>query len=68
MVAREGFVINADTYAHYAPQRILDALVTGRASFRNNELMHEDDTFTLGFVVGALARPVNSKLRYPEPR
>ena len=60
--------MNVDTHAHYAPQRMLDALVSGRASFPNVELMHEDDTYKLGFAGGALTRPVNPKLRHPEPR
>ena len=60
--------MNVDTHAHYAPQRMLDALVSGRASFPNVELMHEDDTYKLGFAGGALTWPVNPKLRHPEPR
>ena len=31
--------MNVDTHAHYAPQRMLDAHVSGRASFPNVELM-----------------------------
>jgi len=57
-----------DTHAHYAPQRMLDALVAGTAHFPNVELMHEGDTYKLGFAGGALTRPVNPKLRHPEPR
>lgn len=57
-----------DTHAHYAPQKMLDALASGAAAFPNVELMHEGDTYKLGFAGGALTRPVNPKLRHPAPR
>ncbi len=57
-----------DTHAHYAPQRMLEALASGAASFPNVELLHEGETYKLGFAGGALTRPVNPKLRLAEPR
>lgn len=57
-----------DTHAHYAPQSMLDALASGAASFPNVELMHDGDTYKLGFAGGALTRPVNPNLRRAEPR
>ena len=46
------------------PQCMLDALVS-RASFPNVELMHEDDTYKLGFAGGVTRRSIR---RHPEPR
>ena len=60
--------MNVDTHAHYAPQRMLDAHFSGKASFPNVELMHEEDTYKPGSAGGALTRPVNPRLRHPEPR
>ena len=60
--------MNVDTHAHYAPHRMRDAHVSGRASFPNVELMHEEDTYNPGFAGGGLTRPVNPRLRHPEPR
>ena len=60
--------MNVDTHAHYAPQRMLDTDVSGRASFPNVELMHEEDTNKPGFAGGGLTRLVNPRLRHPEPR
>lgn len=57
-----------DTHAHFAPQSMLDALVSGAAAFPNVEVMHDGDTYRLGFAGGALTRPVNPKLRHAEPR
>ena len=57
-----------DVHAHFVPQKLLDALASGRVSFPNVELLHEDDTFKLGFAGGPLTRPVNPKLRNAETR
>ena len=57
-----------DVHAHFVPQKMLDALASGRASFPNVELLHEGDTFKLGFAGGPLTRPVNPKLRETEGR
>ncbi len=57
-----------DTHAHFAPQSMLDALAAGTETFPNVELLHEGDTWKLGFAGGPLTRPVNPKLRHPEPR
>jgi len=57
-----------DTHSHYAPQSILDALVADLSMFPNVDLMHEGDTYKLGFAGGPLTRPLNPKLRHPEPR
>lgn len=52
-----------DIHAHFVPRKMLDALARGRASFPNVELLHEGDSFKLGFAGGPLTRPVNPKLR-----
>ncbi|MEE2688311.1 MAG: amidohydrolase family protein [Pseudomonadota bacterium] len=57
-----------DTHAHYAPQSMLDALIAGKETFSNVELLHEGDSWKLGFAGGQLTRPINPKLRFPEPR
>ena len=57
-----------DIHAHFVPQKLLDTLVSGRASFPHVELLHEGDTFKLGFAGGPLTRPVNPKLREAEGR
>ena len=57
-----------DTHAHYALQSMLEALAAGTETFPNVELLHEGDTWKLGFAGGPLTRPVNPKLRHPEPR
>lgn len=57
-----------DIHAHFVPQKMLDALASGSASFPNVELLHEGDTFKLGFAGGPLTRPVNPKLREAELR
>ena len=36
--------------------------------FPNVDLMHEGDTYKLGFAGGGLTRPLNPKLRNSEPR
>jgi len=57
-----------DVHAHYIPQKMLDDLSSGRASFPNVELLHEGDVFKLGFAGGALTRPIMPKLRETEIR
>jgi aminocarboxymuconate-semialdehyde decarboxylase len=57
-----------DVHAHFVPQKMLDALAGGRVSFPNVELLHEGDSFKLGFAGGPLTRPVNPKLREADNR
>ena len=57
-----------DVHAHFVPQKMLDALARSRATFPNVELLHEDDSFKLGFAGGPLTRPVNPKLHEAELR
>lgn len=57
-----------DVHAHFVPQKMLDTLASGRVSFPNVELLHEGDTFKLGFSGGPLTRPINPKLREAEGR
>ena len=57
-----------DTHSHYAPQSMLDALVADMSMFPNVDLMHEGDTYKLGFAGGGLPRPLSPQLRNSEPR
>ena len=57
-----------DIHAHFVPQKLLDSLASGRVSFPHVELLHDGDTFKLGFAGGPLTRPVNPKLREAEGR
>jgi aminocarboxymuconate-semialdehyde decarboxylase len=57
-----------DIHAHFVPQKMLDALASGRASFANVELLREDDSFKLAFAGRAPTRPINPKLRETELR
>lgn len=57
-----------DTHAHFAPQALLDALKARGGDFPSIELMHEGDTWKLGFAGGALTRPINPKLREADLR
>ena len=42
-----------DTHAHFAPQRMLDALIARTGEFPSIELMHEGDAYKLAFAGGA---------------
>ena len=57
-----------DIHAHFVPQKLLDSLASGRVSFPHVELLHDGDTFKLGFAGRPLTRPVNPKLREAEGR
>ena len=57
-----------DIHAHFAPQKMLDALVSGAASFANVELLHEGDNYKLAFAGRPPTRPVNAKLRETDLR
>ena len=57
-----------DIHAHYAPQRMLDLLAAGTASFPHVELTHEGDTWKLAFAGRPPTRPINPNLRRAEPR
>ncbi len=57
-----------DTHAHYAPQRMLDALIARAGEFPSIELMHEGDAYKLAFAGGAPTRPISPKLREAEER
>lgn len=57
-----------DIHAHYAPQKMLDALAAGRARFPNVELTHEGDSWKLAFAGRPPTRPINPNLRRAEPR
>lgn len=57
-----------DTHAHFAPQPMLDALVSGAASFPNVELTHEGDIYKLAFAGNPPTRPISPKLRETELR
>lgn len=52
-----------DVHAHYVPQKMLDELATGKVSFPNVELLHQDGAYKLAFAGGAPTRPVMPKLR-----
>ena len=57
-----------DTHAHYAPQRMLDALIAQVGDFPNVELMHEGETYKLAFADGTPTRPIAPKLREADMR
>ncbi len=57
-----------DTHAHYAPQRMLDALIARAGEFPSIELMHDGDAYKLAFAGGAPTRPISPKLREAEAR
>jgi len=57
-----------DIHAHFVPQKLLDSLASGRVSFPHVELLHDGNTFKLGFAGGPLTRPVNPKLCEVEGR
>ena len=57
-----------DTHAHYAPQRMLDALKASAGSFPSIELTHEGDAYKLAFAGGAPTRPISPKLREADLR
>tara|TARA_B100000676_G_scaffold246020_1_gene248682 strand:- start:2765 stop:2902 length:138 start_codon:yes stop_codon:yes gene_type:complete len=41
-----------DSQGLYAPQRMLESLAAGTGTFLNVELVHEGDTWKLGFAGG----------------
>jgi aminocarboxymuconate-semialdehyde decarboxylase len=57
-----------DIHAHYVPQKMLDALASGRDRFRNVEVLHQDGTYKLAFAGNPPTRPVMPKLRDCEMR
>lgn len=57
-----------DTHAHFVPQTMLDAVVSGSAGFKNIEVLQEDKAFKLAFMGGAPTRPIMPKLRELESR
>lgn len=57
-----------DTHAHFVPQTMLDAVVSGSASFKNIEVLQEDKAFKLAFMGGTPTRPIMPKLRELESR
>ena len=57
-----------DTHAHYAPQRMLDALIARVGDFPNVELMHDGEIYKLAFANGAPTRPIAPKLREADTR
>jgi aminocarboxymuconate-semialdehyde decarboxylase len=52
-----------DIHAHYIPQKMLDALASGRVSFPNVQVLHDGDSYKLAFAGGTPTRPVMPKLR-----
>jgi len=52
-----------DIHAHYIPQKMLDALASGRVSFPNVQVLHDGDSYKLAFAGGKPTRPVMGKLR-----
>jgi aminocarboxymuconate-semialdehyde decarboxylase len=57
-----------DTHAHYLPQAMMDDLEKRKSDFPSIDVLHEDDTWKLGFVGGPLTRPINPKLRQSDTR
>jgi len=57
-----------DTHAHFVPQTMLDAVVSGSASFKNIEVLKDDKAFKLAFMGAAPTRPIMPKLRELETR
>ena len=57
-----------DTHAHFVPQSMLDAVVSGKASFANIEVLRDGAAFRLAFMGGAPTRPVMPRLRDLEQR
>ncbi len=55
-----------DTSAHHAPQSILEVFAAGTEPFSNVEVLHEGDTWKIGFAGGPLNRPINQKIRHSE--
>lgn len=52
-----------DIHAHYIPEAMLAALASGKDSFPNVEVLHQDGSYKLAFAGGAPTRPVSPKLR-----
>lgn len=57
-----------DTHAHFVPQTMLDAVVSGRESFDNIEVLRDGDSYRLSFMGGAPTRPIMPRLRGLEER
>jgi aminocarboxymuconate-semialdehyde decarboxylase len=57
-----------DIHAHFIPETMLAALASGRDSFANVEVLHQDDSYKLSFAGNAPTRPVSPKLRDCEMR
>ncbi len=57
-----------DTHAHFVPQKMLDALASGRDRFDHVEILHQGDNYKLAFAGGAMTRPIMPKLRDNEMR
>jgi aminocarboxymuconate-semialdehyde decarboxylase len=52
-----------DIHAHFVPQKMLEALASGRDHFANIEILHQDGSYKLAFAGGAPTRPIMPKLR-----
>ncbi len=57
-----------DVHAHHVPQKMLDALVSGRDRFDGVEILHQDGVYKLAFNGGSPTRPIMPKLRDNESR
>ncbi len=57
-----------DIHAHFVPQKMLDALASGRAAFDHVELLHQDGVYKLAFAGHPPTRPIMPKLRGTEQR
>ena len=57
-----------DIHAHYIPQKMLDALASGRVSFPNVQVLHNTNSYKLAFAGGKPTRPVMAKLRDADTR
>lgn len=57
-----------DTHAHFVPQPMLDAVVSGRERFANIEVLRDGESFRLAFMGNPPTRPIMPKLRGLEAR
>lgn len=57
-----------DCHAHYAPQRLIDALGRHAAAFPSIELLASEGSYRLAFAGGKPTRPIMPRLRESEQR
>ncbi len=57
-----------DTHAHFVPQTMLNAVVSGKATFPSIEVLKDDNGYRLAFMGKAPTRPIMPKLRELETR